>query len=665
MKNHFIHMSHVRLRAPLLFFVIAALIFSLQRLGILLFLSDRFTENFTTEILRSLIIGLRFDIVIAGMLTVPIWLIMVPAPLAFIYHRLFKACLAIYSALALMVVVLVNIVDFYFFQEFNEHLNHKAIHYLKYDYVHKIIVDQFPVIPATLAAGISCIIFFIFFYKKQLSRLRGQSSFVKATTWSLIVGALLALGIRSSIGPKAINTGPAYFSHSSVLAQLSLNAGFTLREAIISLTDKAEDLSQYYSLLSEQQALRITRELVTQPQDTFVDDPLNPLHRVTDTGLPQQKYNVVLVILESLSWHYIGAMGGKPDLTPNLSRLANEGILFDQCYAVGKRTTRGFSGIVAGFPDLPGDSVTTRTQAEGKFLTLGRVLQQRDYETMFIYAGQPFYDHRQAFLGSNGYSRFVFEDEFTTRHFKTHLGWSDEDLFNTAHSVFDRHDPKQPFFATLLTLSFHRPYELPVGRVEPHDPSYFFHKQIDAVRYVDWTIGQFMDKAKKADYFDNTLFVFTADHFGGFKEGARTAATFRVPFIIYAPDIFKGQSQRISKTCSQTDIAPTIMSLLGGKYEHSFFGSDVFTRPAQDSVALIQNSFELYLVDGDKNVVTMPPYQAALKLFKLNKANKVIVQNTKKKKNKIIARDLSQKAIAILQTANILFERESYNIFKR
>ena len=120
---------------------------------------------------------------------------------------------------------------------------------------------------------------------------------------------------------------------------------------------------------------------------------------MTDTGRAQKDYNVVLVVLEGVGWQYVGAMGGQKGLTPNLDALAADGILMDHCFAIGSRTNRRFAGIVCGYPDLPGKSITTRIESEGNFLTLGSLLRRRDYETMFIYAGQPMDDHRQSFLG--------------------------------------------------------------------------------------------------------------------------------------------------------------------------------------------------------------------------------------------------------------------------
>src|SRR5207248_975140 len=170
-------------------------------------------------------------------------------------------------------------------------------------------------------------------------------------------------------------------------------------------------LFPYTTLFQEDEALRLAKELLARPQDRFLDDLDNPLRRITDTGRSRQHYNVVLVVLESLAWPYIGALGGDKRLMPNLSALAASGILMDHCFAVGHRTAQGLTGSLAGFPDLPGLSVMTRPDTEGCFLTIASILRKRDYETDFMQGGQPYFDHKKAFCASNGYSRTIFERE--------------------------------------------------------------------------------------------------------------------------------------------------------------------------------------------------------------------------------------------------------------
>lgn len=655
-------LAHPRVRLTALLFASAMLLFSMQRLAVLLVMRQRFEGYGLNELLRALAVGLRFDAVIACMLTVPMLVFVLPAPPRLLDARWYQKFLAGYAAAVLSLSLLTCIGDYFFFQEFGQRLNAQAIQYLGYGYVYQIVWDQYPVLWAMLAViGVFLAIRFSFLRLGFAARCIDTPLWQSAVWLTALIG-LVVLGIRGGVGPKPINTGPAYFAGPGALAQLSLNGLFTVREAWADLVLSSHDLSRYHELLPEREAWDLTRQMLAAPGDQFTGDTDNPLRRVTDTGRPQRDYNVVLVVLESMHWAYVGAMGGDPALMPNLSALAERGVLMDHCFAVGTRTTRGFAGIVAGFPDLPGDSITTRAQAEGHFMTLGTVLTGRGYDTMFIYGGQPYYDHRQAFLGSNGYQRFVFEDQFASRSFRTHLGWCDQDLFDTALATFDAaHRAGRPFFATLLTLTFHRPYEIPAGKIEPSPPGTEHADQIDAIRYTDRAIGEFMDRARQADYFDDTIFVFVADHKGGFKEHPNDARNFRVPLLIYAPGVLGPEGRRVSTVCSQTDIAPTIVGLLGGTYQHTFLGSDVLSRPAERGFALMQQvDGEYHFMDADGAVLSVPPFGAKKKLARLSMPDTLTPIAGDAPGADELGRDLRRRGVAMLQSADMLFNRGGY-----
>ena len=101
-------------------------------------------------------------------------------------------------------------------------------------------------------------------------------------------------------------------------------------------------------ILPEDEAIAITRATLAGPGDRFLADGLNPLRRITDTGRPQRAYNVVLVVMESLSWEFIGCMQGEPGLTPNLDDLAAHGVLMERAtvYAMANRLWGSASGLL-------------------------------------------------------------------------------------------------------------------------------------------------------------------------------------------------------------------------------------------------------------------------------------------------------------------------------
>ena len=237
----------------------------------------------------------------------------------------------------------------------------------------------------------------------------------------------------------------------------------------------------------------------------------------------------------------------------------------------------------------------------------------------------------------------------------------DEDMFTQAHHEFVALG-QRPFFALLLTLSFHRPFVVPparAGQVTPAGPEF---PEFTCARYVDWTIGNFLAQARQADYFNRTIFIFVADHRGEFLGRDYTAVGFRVPFLIYAPGILGTQGRRVSSVCSQTDIAPTIMSLLGGSYEHCFFGSSVLDRPPEAGLALMDNGSDtLWLMAANGDAVQLP-FGGISQLFHYQAPGTVTPIDAKDPVTVARRDELQRQAVALLQSADVLFRRASYNV---
>jgi phosphoglycerol transferase MdoB-like AlkP superfamily enzyme len=358
----------------------------------------------------------------------------------------------------------------------------------------------------------------------------------------------------------------------------------------------------------------------------------------------------------------VGALGGDKRLMPRLSEIAESGILMDHCFAVGHRTAQGLCGTLAGFPDLPGSSVITTADCEGCFLTLGSILKPRGYETIFMHGGQAYFDHKKAFCGSNGYSRLIFEHELPCKTFRTVAGWCDEDLFSSIDKVAkDMGD--RPFLISALTVSFHRPFAIPAGKIAPVDPSDPHGREMDCLRYTDRCIGLFMEQARKSRYFNNTIFVFTADHIGAYMQDPMVpGSSFRVPFIIYAPSI-AGPARRVSTVCSQTDITPTTLSLLGGRYEHCFFGSSVLDRPPQRGMALMRaGDNQLMFAHDAGDVLLLPPFAAAPRLYHFSIPARIQRLNSDDPLVRSQIERLETDALSLLQAAQVLYRRHSYHL---
>jgi phosphoglycerol transferase MdoB-like AlkP superfamily enzyme len=653
-----------RIRAPVVLFALVMAALSAERLFVFLMLHERFAHTPTSDLLKAFGIGLRFDAWVACAVVVPLVAALAAAWPKLLASRAFRGSVAAYCAAVVTLVAFACATDYYFFEAYNERLNHKAIDYLQYGEAYAMIWRDYPVIRAGLVTLGLLGGLWLLFRRAMFPRGFDGKSVRRLLVWLAVAVPALVVGIRGTIDPIAISTAPAYFTADPGVSQLTLNGLFTLREALISRTLGRKDLAKCVALLPDDEALATSVRLLVRPEDQLLGDPDNPLRRITDTKRPQKNYNVVLVLLESMSWPYVGALGGEPDLTPTLNALAGEGLLFERCFAVGTRTSRAISGVIAGYPDLPGLGVITRVETENHFLTLGHLLAKRGYETMFIYGGQGTWDHMQAFLRSNGFSRTLFEDEFSARSFRTVLGWCDEDLFEQAHREFLKMGDR-PFLAAMLTLSLHRPFEIPPDRIAVVEPTGPHYPARTCVRYTDWAIGRFLEKARHADYFNRTIFVLVADHRGEFLGPDHTAASYRIPLLIYAPGILGPGGRRVSTVCSQTDIAPTIMSLLGGRYEHSFFGSSVLDRPADAGLALMQNGTDtLWLMAGNADAVQVP-FGGTQLLWRYVAPNTMEPTDANDPATAERCEELRRQGVALLQTATILFERGSYNLARQ
>jgi phosphoglycerol transferase MdoB-like AlkP superfamily enzyme len=601
---------HFRTRLPALVLATVIALCMLERLILLVLYSDRFSQIPWSRLAEGFAVGLRFDLVVAGMLVAPLLPLVCLAPPRLVERHSFKRAVGSLAGVLLGLTTALLGSDALFFGEFGERLNYKVLNYASgagNEYVWQVILEQFPVLPLlglSLVVGVAT--------ARLVTRLgfddrQDAVPLWHAVVWPLVLATLVGLGIRGTVGSHAINTGPAYFAGASTpLSQLTLNGLFTLRQAVYAKTMDF-DASSMYEVVPREEVDRRARELVLTHYDEPIDDPLNPLLRRTEGVRPRRDLNVVLVVLEGMHWSYVGHLGGRPGLTPNLDALARAGVHTQYAYAVGGRTQRGFAGIVSSFPDIPVVSVTTRNEVAGSFLTLPGLLKQRGYQTLFIYGGPALRDHRQTFLGSNGVDRFVVEDDLPVRTFRTSLGWNDRDLFRSAIQVLNGLPRDRPFFSMMLTLTFHRPYEFP-GSESIEASSHSEERQFAALRFCDEAIGEFMDSARQQDWFDHTIFVFVADHRGGVLQFPNGPPANRIPMIFYGPGIEGLEPRSVGGVRSQMDLAPTVMGLLGGSYEHTFFGRDLLRGDEGRGYAVtVDGDGELSFYSGQDTATVIPP----------------------------------------------------------
>ncbi len=332
----------------------------------------------------------------------------------------------------------------------------------------------------------------------------------------------------------------------------------------------------------------------TGPLRSMDRPPLAVERDVVGHGL-EKRLNVVLISVESLSAEFLTPFGNRHGITPNLDRLATAGMLFTHVYATGTRTVRGLEALTLSIPPTPGNSIVKRPNND-RLYTLGEIFAEHGYEPLYLYGGYGYFDNMNAFFGGNGYTvidRTAIPKEAI--HMENIWGVADEDLFTLAIDQLDqRQAAGKPFFAHIMTTSNHRPFTYPAGRIDIPSGS----GREGAVKYTDWAIGDFIERAGAKPWFADTVFVIVADHTAsGRGKTDLPVEQFLIPLIIYAPGHIA--PARIDTLASQIDVAPTLLALLNFTYRSRFFGQDIIAEGPRHQRAFLANYQTVgYLEDG-------------------------------------------------------------------
>ena len=468
-----------------------------------------------------------------------------------------------FTMLLLYGLLFVAASELVFWNEFSVRFNFIAVDYLVYTTeVIGNIRESYPVgLWLGLLAAIALVLFAI---GRRGLRARDDGS----RFWQRGKVALLWL-VLTVISVAAVNGGMKDRTGNNYVNELSGNGIYQFFNAFRS---GHLDYAKFYRTLPDDEAFRRVRGMLQTPEATYVSDDPRDLTRAIRRVGPEKRLNVVLISVESLSGDYLGTFGSKDNITPYLDSLVDHSLFFDNLYANGTRTVRGLEALSLSVPPTPGDSLLKEHNNENLF-SLATVFNDRGYQSDFVYGGYGQFDNMNYFFSHNGYRAVDRRDipKTATIHGENVWGVSDEDLYTLALGQMDQiHAEGKPFFLHVMTTSNHRPYTFPEGRVKQPNGT-----RQGAVAYTDWSIGDFIRRAREKSYFDDTIFVITADHCA--SSAGKTSVPvnrYHVPLWIYAPKHIT--PQRVDRLMGQVDIAPTLLGLLNFSYRSRFFGYDLF-----------------------------------------------------------------------------------------
>ena len=543
-------------------------------------------------VLWAMAMGIHRDVLVALVYTLPwlLWLRWVPERWrSRMWHRvLFHAALALFWAWQ----VFQHALEFYFFEEFRSRFNTVSVDYLLYP--HEVFVNIWESYPIVRIIGVCLLagLAWVWIARRWWGPRGGP--FPPSAGWRPVaVVALLAAVLVPTVPLRLKSSG-----EERLLNEFANNGPLAFLSAAIT---RHLDYAAFYPTMPLDEAYTRARRRVGETNAVFVGAGRSMVREMGgDTNRP--RHNVVVLLEESLGSEFWGSLGRPGEtLMPEMDKLAaSEGLLFTHLYASGNRTVRGMEGVLSSFPPLPGDSIVVRDLSD-HVETVARTLQRDGYHTSFFYGGRGLFDGTKFFATRNGYDRFFELKDIPAPVFTTAWGACDEDLYDRALVEFRKwHEAGQPFFSTVLTVSNHKPYTYPTGRIA-EDPA--ARKREHVVKYTDYALGRFFRQARQEAFWTNTLFVVVADH------GARVYGSeeipiksYEIPMVMFGPAFVKAPD-RIGALGSSLDVAPTILGRLGRPYRSTFFGRDLLKILPGEGRVLMNHNRDIGIFDGRHLIV--------------------------------------------------------------
>ncbi len=622
-------------------FVLFLSIALITRLALLF--QARHDASWDVTLVSSFVWGFWFDVLAACYSVVPWFLLTLLLPVALWRSKAARWVVTVLLFLYTVVFIFVGVSEWFFWDEFQVRFNFIAVDYLVFT---QEVIDNIqqsypmPLIYTGLAlAGMG------------VMRLAWK---IGAVRWVCEGDAAWKMRLIPTVGIAVIVVVISNVFSQSQLPRFSDEFNRELAKdghyAFCAAFWESEiDYERFYLKQDIGKALARAKELLTLSDTPPASADPRDLRRVIKHEGPEKKHNVVFISVESLSAafmsHFKVNFKMRSYLTPNLDRLADEGILFTNLYATGTRTVRGLEALTLSVPPTPGQSIVWRPKNTNLF-TAGSVFRKRGYDTSYLYGGDAMFDNMNTYFSRNQY-RVIDRGAKTKQDitFQNAWGVADEDLFTWATKEADaNHAANKPFFMHVMTVSNHRPFTFPANRIDLPQGS-----RDAAVKYTDWCIGDFLEKAKSKPWFANTIFVVVADHCHGSAGKVELDVTkYHIPCIIWNPQLI--QPRVYDRLCSQIDMVPTLLGMLNWSYTTRNFGQDVFSpgyTPERERIFVSNYQKIAYITQG--NFAMLKPKQEST-LGKVDlKAGNITLDRTGALKPQL------EDTISLYQSASWLF----------
>ncbi|MCF6359331.1 MAG: LTA synthase family protein [Cyclobacteriaceae bacterium] len=554
-------------RTLLLRFAILMLIYSISRVAFFVVNYSLFQETSAAGFLKIMLGGVKFDL--SALLFInAIYVLFQTVPFRFRYIKRYQKFTNGWFWISNSVFIIINNSDIIYYQfilkrttlsvikNFENETNLPAL------FFQFIFVDYWYV---TLFL-IGLIYGMIWLYKKtKIITPTSQKAGVYYPTQFLYMLILLyftVIGMRGGFTgttrPITLNNAGRYVERPKEMA-IVLNTPFTI-----------------FKTLEQESFVRLDYY-----NESDLEKIYSPIHQ-PKTDAPFRPKNVVIFILESFGKEYFGAFnksldnGNYQGYTPFFDSLINHSLTFKYSFANGGKSIDGIPSVISSLPSIKGSFVLSNYSTNSTS-SLAVELKKKEYHTAFFHGAPNGSMGFLAYTTVNGFNEYYGKSEFDNDEYWDGVwGIWDEEFFQFFAQTMGNF--KQPFLSTIFSVSSHHPFEVPKKYKDTFPKGSLPMHQV--IGYTDYAIRRFFDAAKQTDWYNNTLFVFTADHTNqsAYKEYKTSLGNRSIPIIFFDPS---GELMGLSsEVAQQIDIMPTILSYLNYDEPYFAFGNDLLDSTA-------------------------------------------------------------------------------------
>ena len=296
--------------------------------------------------------------------------------------------------------------------------------------------------------------------------------------------------------------------------------------------------------------------------------------------------------MDSLSGNHFG-------VTPVFDEIVKNGVNFTNAYAVGLRSIFGFAGVLAGVPLVPGLPMFGYGLELTSFFRFPGALADAGWNTFFAQTSNR--DSYRlcalaSYLGAQGSYGNEDMKELLPYIDKAPFGYDYDALMFGADQAEKR--TARNFMGMVFTGITHAPFARTLAQFDKYKGGTWDDGFKNTLYFSDWSVGELLKRAQEEGWFDNTVFVFVADHTSGGPDSDSLYNKFRIPLVFYAPKILKPRT--VDYVVSQLDIMPTLYNMAGLDVPYTALGRDMFDeRDADKRVALVSEGVNIGLITKD------------------------------------------------------------------